>query len=205
MMAVRREKALELHAYQRLSLNQIRVQLEKEGIKVTAKTISKDIDWALAQCNARAVRNAAHGQMLSALRLDHLDRQLVPLALGMLPPGKTQVVGRGKDRKVITAPMDGAEATRLRLAAIDLLRKNEESRRRLFAWDQQRDDGGFTAEQVARLLAAVRVDLLELVRDEPTRLAIAKALQRRSGMLPGTAIEAHVEGDGKGDDDRSDG
>ena len=186
--AMRREKAVELHIFQRLSLRQIKERLLSEfGYQTTEKTLSLDLNAALDEANANTVRNMQHGQAMSALRLDQLDRQLVPIALGMLPPGKSQVVGRGKERKVIQIPMDGAEALRLRMTAIEQLRKNDESRRKLFGFDAK-DEGGFSAEQVARLLTAVRSDLLELVQDPETRRAIAQALHRRSGLLSGAAV-----------------
>ena len=186
--ATRREKAVELHIFQRLSLRQIKERLLSEyGYQTTEKTLSLDLNAALDEANANTVRNMQHGQALSALRLDQLDRQLVPIALGMLPPGKTVVIGSGKGRKVVQIPMDGAEGLRLRMSAIEQLRKNDESRRKLFGFDA-REEGGFSAEQVARLLTAVRSDLLELVTDQETRRAIAQALHRRSGLLSGATV-----------------
>lgn len=198
--AVRQARAVDYYVMQRLSMAQIAKQLTGEGMPCTAKTVCKDIQEAVEA--AREHRDAAidHYRSVEAMRLDQLDRQLIPIAYDQLPAGAVRIVGKGKNAKRFEIPIAGADRIRLRLAAVGELRRNSESRRKLFGWDQQ-PTIGISEEQVASLVRGLTQDLLalQLIREnDDLRVAIGDVLKRRGGML--AAGSSSTSDDGPQDD-----
>lgn len=202
---LRQEKALELYAMQRLTMRQIATQLTAQGLPCTAKTVCLDIHAAVIASRERRDESVDHYRSVEGMRLDQLDRQLVPIAYDQLPAGSTVVVGKGKEAKTFEIPIPGPERLRLRLAAIGELRRNSESRRKLFGWDVQ-PSMGISEEQVAGLLRGLTQDLLTLqaIREnDDIRQLISDAFRKRSGLLleSGTPIDVAAEAgadDGEG-------
>ena len=179
--AQRRAKAAELKVYQRLSCQQIAdVMLQKYGLKTTAKTISLDLIRVYQEWNDQAIKIIAHGQAQEAQRLDQNDRSLIPIASGQFPQD-TQVIGTGKKRQLVTVPIRAATGVKLKLDALDQLRRNSESRRKLFGWDAQWDEGHFTADQVMSMIRQITGLFLEVVTDLELRRQFTIGLRRTLG------------------------
>jgi hypothetical protein len=185
--AVRMARAVKLYTQDRLSMQAIADLLTSEGTPVTAKTICLDLHRAFDEANASKIKNVAIGQQLEAARLDHLDQQLLPIALGDVLPDKLKV-GRGKTQRTVDKPLKQETLTRLRLDALAQLRRNGESRRKLFGWDATPDDGFIRVDQVVTMVRGLISDILELTEDNATlRRQVAKVMRQRFGL-----IEAHV-------------
>lgn len=169
----RRTRALELFTGQRLTLQQVADRLASEGIQTTAKTVCLDINKALEEQNRQRLDTVEHYQAVEGARLDQLDQRLLLIVFGDLPPGSVRWVGKGKNRRLIETPIDGADQVKLRLSALSELRRNSESRRKLFGWDaQQERETGFSNDQFVAAWRAVLGGLMEAITDTAIRRTI---------------------------------
>ena len=78
----------------------------------------------------------------------------------------------------------------------DAVLRAMEREAKVVGYDAKREEG-YSAEQVAALLRAMRADLLELITDVALRQRIGVVMQRRAGLLAGEVIEV-LAGDGHG-------
>jgi len=192
---LRQEKALDLYVFQRLTMQQIAKQLTAQGFPCTAKTVCLDIHAGVAASQERRDATAEHYRSVEGMRLDQLDRQLVPIAYDQLPPGAVVTVGKGDKAKLVEIPMKGEDRVRLRLQAISMLRQNSESRRKLFGLDMQASMG-ISEDQIGALLRGLTQDLLalDIIRsNDDLRQLIADAFRKRSGLLLEAAPVAQPE------------
>ena len=188
--AQRRAKAAELKVYQRLSCQQIAdVMLQKYGLKTTAKTISLDLIRVYREWNDQAIKIIAHGQAQEAQRLDQNDRSLIPIASGQFPQD-TQVIGTGKKRQLVTVPIRAATGVKLKLDALEQLRRNSESRRKLFGWDAEKDtERRYTDEQFLGLARALMAGLMDAFSEAEHRERIIRVMSEISQKLRTTTID----------------
>jgi hypothetical protein len=87
--------------------------------------------------------------------------------------------------------MDGVAATRLRLDAIAELRRNSESRRKLFGWDAQREDA-YSYEQFVGALRLARSVFMETVSDTELRRLYALRIRQRLPPVVVSDLDAVV-------------
>jgi hypothetical protein len=192
---------------QRMTYRQCWEALAAQGIQTTLKTVCTDVQAILAEGLEARRASVAKWRELSAIRLDQIDRQLLPLAMGQFPPVKTVTIplvsDTTRDRKngktsmtkgklVVQQPLTQADGLRIQLEALKQLLRSDESRRRLYGVDAQPDHGTVSEQVAAALQGITREMLLELSDQAEKRARIAAIIRRWIAPAP-TAITIDVD------------
>lgn len=185
----RRRQAWELYVYHRWSMSQIAEHLSAHGLPCTPGTVANDIHAVADEARTETQATMRHGLDMELRRLDQLDRQLLPIAHGDIVPD-TKPKGRGKKATLVPVPVKAEPRTRLQLEALDKLRRNSESRRKLLGMDRQPDAGFVAIEQVIAAVRGLVGDVLELTASNADlRKRLAEALRKRFGAIEGEVVE----------------
>lgn len=185
----RRRQAWQLYVYNRLPMQAIAEELTARGLPCTAGTVANDIHAYADEARQETQATMRHGLDMELRRLDQLDRQLLPLAHGKIE-GDVKLTGRGKKQKRIELPVKAEPRTRMQLEALDKLRRNSESRRKLLGIDRQPDAGFVAIEQVISAVRGLVGDVLELTASNVTlRKQLAEAMRKRFGAIEGEVVE----------------
>lgn len=189
----RRRLAWNLYVYQRMSMAAIAEHLTRNGMPCTNKTICQDIHAMADEAKQETAATQRHGLDMELKRLDQLDRQLMPLAMGEIAPDRiTVTVGRGKKqrRTTVPVPVKSEPRTRLQLEAIEKLRRNGESRRKLLGIDKAPDEGYIPIDSMVALARGLVGDLLAIAGENAAlRKQLADAMRRRFGAIEGEVVE----------------
>lgn len=184
----RRRQAWELYVYHRWSMQQIATHLSATGLPCTPGTVANDIHAVAAEAKQETNATMRHGIDMELRRLDQLDRLLLPAAHGNI--SNTVLKGRGKKRSAVQVPVKAEPRTRLQQDAIDSLRKNSESRRKLLGLDKQPDEGSVRVDALVGMVRGLVSDMLAIAGENVVlRKQLGDALRRRFGVLDGEVVE----------------
>lgn len=188
----RRRQAWHLYVYERLPVTRIAEILTARGLPCIHKTVLKDLHDVAAEARQDSAATMRHGLDIELQRLDQMDRQLLPLALGQIEPDRVRVTtGRGKSKRTTTmpVPVKSEPRTRLQLEAIEKLRRNGESRRKLLGLDKQPDAGTVAIEQVVQAVRGLIGDVLSMALGPDERRQLADSMRRRFGVIEAEVVE----------------
>lgn len=194
----RQKQAWDLYVYQRLPMRRIAEILTDRGMKnCTTKTIGKDIHEMAQQAREDTQTTMRHGLDIELQRLDQLDRHLLPMAMGDIVPDRvTTTVTTGKGAKAkskqvtVPVPLKAEPRSRLQLEALEKLRRNSESRRKLLGMDKQPDEGFLALEQVVSMVRGLIGDVLEIAGSNlELRKQLHGAMSKRFGVIDVTPVE----------------
>lgn len=188
----RRKQVWNLYVFNRWSMQQIATHLSANGLPCTPGTVANDIHAVAAESKHETEATLRHGVDMELQRLDQLDRALLPVAMGNIDPDRiTTFKGRGKKRKATTVqvPLKAEPRTRLQMDALEKLRRNSESRRKLLGTDRQPDAGVVALEQVVTAVRGLIGDVLALALEPQARKSIADAIGKRFGVIEGEVTE----------------
>lgn len=184
----RRRQAWELYVYHRWSMRQIAQHLSANGLPCTADTVANDIHVVADESRKETSATMRHGLDMELRRLDQLDRLLLPAAHGNI--SNTVLKGRGKKRKAEQVPIKAEPRTRLQQDAIDSLRRNSESRRKLLGIDRQPDEGVIKVDMLVGMVRGLVSDMLVISGENLSlRKQLGDALRKRFGVLEGEVVE----------------
>lgn len=193
----RRKLAWDLYVYSRWSMAQIAAHLTAKGLKCSAFTVADDIHKSAAESRTETSMTMRHGIDIELRRLDQLDGALLPLAMGRIEGDRVETVvtqGKGKSkrevRKRIEVPLKAEPRTRIQLEAMEKLRRNSESRRKLLGTDRQPDEGFVAVEQVVAMVRGLVSDVLAITAAHvEMRKQLSEAMRRRFGVIDGEVVE----------------
>lgn len=193
----RQRQAWQLYVYERLPMRAIAEILSKRGLPCTTKTVGKDIHEMASEARTDTQATMRHGLDIELQRLDHMDRQLLPLAMGdLLADTVSTFVSTGTGRRRVDkevrvqVPLKVEPRTRLQLEALEKLRRNSESRRKLLGMDKQPDEGFVAVEQVVAMVRGLVSDVLAITAAHvEVRKQLGEAMRKRFRVIDGEAVE----------------
>lgn len=184
----RRRQAWQLYVYNRWSMREIAEYLSRNGLPCTTDTVSKDIYAMAAESKQETAATMRHGIDMELRRLDQLDRLLLPAAHGDI--SNVVLQGRGRKRKAVQVPIRAEPRVRLQQDAIDSLRRNSESRRKLLGTDRQPDAGFIAIGQVMGAVRGLIGDVLALTESNVAlRKQLADSMRKHFGAIDGEVAE----------------